>query len=267
MGIALDERVETEFSNLDIERQLGELIDEYGKVPADKRSQRKAFRLLKEIRSYGDSEEFQNAGTRLKFAIYASHENFIHYQVRRFLKYRGIQMNRRESIYEELVRAGENGLLNAIDRYDPDMITKIDRFGKKFGKPVEFITYGGNAIYSEIRSAWKYGISHPITTLHRSKRSYLSEQIPDKKYPSPIAESEKNDFDETLRQLLESSISSRQLEILRARFGFDDEKPKTFDEIGKNLGMHRANVFLTLKRVLDRLSHNPQLIELYETLD
>lgn len=57
---------------------------------------------------------------------------------------------------------------------------------------------------------------------------------------------------EKISQLL-NGIDSRESQILRMRFGFDDDKPKTLREIGKRLGVTRERVRQIESRTLRKL--------------
>lgn len=61
----------------------------------------------------------------------------------------------------------------------------------------------------------------------------------------------KSTLTEEINELL-SQIPAREQQILRLRFGFDDE-PKTLEEIGKMLGLSRERVRQIEKRAKDLL--------------
>ena len=65
---------------------------------------------------------------------------------------------------------------------------------------------------------------------------------------------------EDLNRALET-LSPREQFIIRGRFGFDNQNPKTLEEIGGYLNLTRERVRQIESRALRRLKNNPLINE------
>ena len=71
--------------------------------------------------------------------------------------------------------------------------------------------------------------------------SSLNELIEDQKAGQPEDNLFTENEHETLRQLLDS-INPREAKVLRLRYGLDDDRPMTLEQIGKEIGLTRERV-------------------------
>jgi RNA polymerase sigma factor (sigma-70 family) len=64
--------------------------------------------------------------------------------------------------------------------------------------------------------------------------------------------------EETLRRAVEG-LSEREQDVLRMRYGMDDDDPKSLDEIGRRLGLTRERVRQIEAQALQRLAVNREV--------
>ena len=85
-----------------------------------------------------------------------------------------------------------------------------------------------------------------------------AETIADEKAESPYEEMDGNARTVVVREIVQT-LHKREQVILRLRFGLDEEPPKTFDEIGEELGLSSARVRqlqnAALKKVRRRINN------------
>ncbi len=88
----------------------------------------------------------------------------------------------------------------------------------------------------------------------------ISDITPDERAENPYEELEEKTNGQLLRQVLET-LTSREAEILRDRFGLDGENEKTFDELGTKYGLTRERVRQIQELALKRLRRTIQKLE------
>ena len=91
------------------------------------------------------------------------------------------------------------------------------------------------------------------TPIGDEEDSVLGDFIRDDVNPGPEAEVEKV----MLRELLEESMDSlteRERQVLRLRFGFEDDRPRTLEEVGQFFGVTRESVRQIESKALKKLA-------------
>ena len=81
----------------------------------------------------------------------------------------------------------------------------------------------------------------------------LQEMLEDDKTPRPEEAVFNADELQTIKRLLDE-IDDREAEVLRLRFGLDQEEPLTLKEIGKQVGLTRERVRQIEKEALAKLN-------------
>ena len=70
---------------------------------------------------------------------------------------------------------------------------------------------------------------------------------------------------ETLEKLL-GELTSREQEVLKARYGFEDGVEKTLEEVGQTFGVTRERIRQIESKALRKLSHPTRMRELRDFL-
>ena len=92
------------------------------------------------------------------------------------------------------------------------------------------------------------------TPIGEEEDSYLKDFLEDERSEGPdehiLYDSLKEQIEEVLNEL-----TPREQEVVRLRFGFEDNRPHTLAEIGKNYGISRERVRQIENKALNRLKH------------
>ena len=91
--------------------------------------------------------------------------------------------------------------------------------------------------------------------------SRLEDFITDKDSPSPYSNTERNNVTEQILRVL-NTLSPREAEIVRMRFGIGFDKDYTLEEIGKHLSITRERVRQIEAKALRKLKHTSRRSEL-----
>ncbi|MCQ2409164.1 MAG: RNA polymerase sigma factor RpoD [Clostridia bacterium] len=90
--------------------------------------------------------------------------------------------------------------------------------------------------------------------------SHLGDFIPDNNNPSPSEEVERKILKEELCAVL-SNLKPREERVLRLRFGLDDSKPRTLEEIGAEFGVTRERIRQIESKAIMKL-RNPKNLKI-----
>jgi RNA polymerase primary sigma factor len=89
----------------------------------------------------------------------------------------------------------------------------------------------------------------------------LEDFISDKDSPSPYSNTERNNVTEQIMRVLDT-LTPREAEIIRMRFGIECEKDYTLEEIGRHLSITRERVRQIEAKALRKLKHPNRRSEL-----
>jgi len=97
---------------------------------------------------------------------------------------------------------------------------------------------------------------HPVSleTTIGAEDSYLANFIENEKAESPEKEAVQNELLERIDEVL-SSLSEREEQVIRLRFGIDDGNAHTLDQIGRKFGITRERIRQIEERALHKLRH------------
>jgi RNA polymerase primary sigma factor len=84
--------------------------------------------------------------------------------------------------------------------------------------------------------------------------SFLADFVRNKQASSPENRAAENQLAETIDVVL-GSLSGREEEIIRLRFGIDDDNPHTLQQIGSKFGVSRERIRQIEERALNKLRH------------
>jgi RNA polymerase primary sigma factor len=108
---------------------------------------------------------------------------------------------------------------------------------------------------------------HPVSleTPIGTEDSYLADFIKDEKAESPEVEADQNELLERIDEVL-ASLSEREAQVIRLRFGIDDGYARTLDQIGRAFGVSRERIRQIEERALNKLRHPVRIRKLRDFL-
>ena len=108
---------------------------------------------------------------------------------------------------------------------------------------------------------------HPVSleTPIGAEDSYLSDFIKDEKAESPEKEATQNELLNRIDDVL-GSLSEREAQVIRLRFGIDDGYAHTLDQIGRTFGVSRERIRQIEERALNKLRHPVRVRKLRDFL-
>ena len=132
-----------------------------------------------------------------------------------------------------------------------------DEIAEKMGVPVEKI--------NEIQKISQDPVSleKPIGEEEDSK---MIDFIEDNDTPSPSALSEATMLNDKLNEVL-ATLNPRENEVIRRRYGLDDGKPKTLEEVGREFNVTRERIRQIEAKALRKLRHPGRAKKLKDFLD
>jgi len=97
---------------------------------------------------------------------------------------------------------------------------------------------------------------HPVSleTPIGTEDSYLADFIKDEKAASPENEAAQSELLDRIDEVL-GSLSDREAQVIRLRFGIEDGYARTLDQIGRTFGVSRERIRQIEERALNKLRH------------
>ncbi|MDO8503860.1 MAG: RNA polymerase sigma factor RpoD [bacterium] len=84
--------------------------------------------------------------------------------------------------------------------------------------------------------------------------SFLGDFIEDTSQPSPVDQASRELLKENLEEVLQT-LSDREAKVLRFRFGLNENKPMTLEEVGREFGVTRERIRQIEAKALRKLKH------------
>ncbi len=118
-----------------------------------------------------------------------------------------------------------------------------------------------------VRSIKKAIIKEPISLdTPVTEDLNVQDYIEDKSYKSPDEQAQVSDLFTSIPHLLEN-LDERERRILQHRFGLNETKPKTLEQLGKILGFSKERIRQLEELAINKLRNNDQIENYREFLD
>ena len=104
------------------------------------------------------------------------------------------------------------------------------------------------------------------TPIGEEEDSHLGDFIPDDDAPAPADAASHTLLKEQLAEVLDT-LTPREEKVLRLRYGLDDGKPRTLEEVGKEFNVTRERIRQIEAKALRKLRHPTRSKRLKEFID
>ena len=104
------------------------------------------------------------------------------------------------------------------------------------------------------------------TPIGEEEDSHLGDFIPDEDIPSPVEAAAYSMLQKQLREVLDT-LSDREKKVLILRFGLDDGRPRTLEEVGKEFNVTRERIRQIEAKALRKLRHPSRSKKLKDYLE
>ena len=104
------------------------------------------------------------------------------------------------------------------------------------------------------------------TPIGEEEDSHLGDFIPDEDAPAPAEAASRTLLKEQLSEIL-GTLTDREEKVLRLRFGLEDGRPRTLEEVGKEFNVTRERIRQIAAKALMKLRHPSRSKKLKDFLD
>ena len=141
--------------------------------------------------------------------------------------------------------------INKVTRVSRDLLQKLGReplpeeVGEVMGLPKERV--------QEIMKIAQEPVSLE-TPLGEEEDSHLGDFIQDESIPTPVEATNQTLLHEQLDEVV-STLTEREQRVIKLRFGWDDGRPRTLEEVGKEFNVTRERIRQIEAKALRKLRH------------
>ena len=143
------------------------------------------------------------------------------------------------------------GTINKVTRVSRDLLQKLGReplpeeVGEVMGLPKERV--------QEIMKIAQEPVSLE-TPIGEEEDSHLGDFIQDESIPTPVEATNQTLLHEQLDEVV-STLTEREQRVIKLRFGWDDGRPRTLEEVGKEFNVTRERIRQIEAKALRKLRH------------
>jgi len=101
------------------------------------------------------------------------------------------------------------------------------------------------------------------TPIGEEEESHLGDFIPDENMPSPEDAVAGTLLKEQIMEVLDTALTTREREVIILRFGLNDERERTLEEVGKRLDVTRERVRQIEAKALRKIRY-PNIIKRFD---
>lgn len=153
--------------------------------------------------------------------------------------------------------------INKVTRVSRDLLQKLGReplpeeVGEVMGLPKERV--------QEIMKIAQEPVSLE-TPIGEEEDSHLGDFIQDESIPTPVEATNQTLLHEQLDDVV-STLTEREQRVIKLRFGWDDGRPRTLEEVGKEFNVTRERIRQIEAKALRKLRHPSRSKKLKDFLD